>query len=202
MSAVLTSPGDIVNAALARIGHKERVGSLYDGSMAAKIALDLYGQTRDAMLRAGDWGFARRDVALTLLKSAPAGGYAVTSWSTAYPPLPWSYEYTYPSDCLKVRAVRATPPFIPDFDPQPAIFDTPNDSGFSPPRKVIVCNIASAICTYTGQITDPSTWEASFTEALIDGLGELLAPALNPQALQAAAAEEQIAEVKADVTQG
>lgn len=202
MNAIITTPEDVVNAALVRIGYQDRIGSIFEGSAASKAALDIYGQTRDDMLRVGNWGFARRDVTLTLLKSAPAGGYATVAWSNIYPPLPWQYEYTYPDDCLKVRAIRAKPLFIPDFDPHPAIFDTPNDTAYSPARKVIVGNVADAICTYTGQITNPATWESSFAEALIDRIAELLAPTFNPQAFQAAAAQEQIAEAKADVTQG
>ena len=37
---------DMVNLALRRVGYKLRVGNLYDGSMAAKMALDVYAQTR------------------------------------------------------------------------------------------------------------------------------------------------------------
>lgn len=204
MSLVLISPEDIVNAALARIGYKRRIGSIFEGSEPAKLALDIYGQTRDTLLRNGEWGFARRDITLTLIKSAPAGGYipGVTTWSNAYPPLPWPYEYAYPSDCLKVRSIRRAPIFLPEFDPQPAVFDTPNDTLEDVVQQVIVCNLANAICTYTGQVTDPSSWEASFTETMVDELGKLLAPALNAQAVPVVAAEGQMAEAKANVTQG
>ena len=78
MSLVLTAPEDLINNALARIGYKLRIGSIYEGSAAAKKALDVYGQARDGLLRQNDWGFAERNIAMTLLKSAPAlpgGGY-------------------------------------------------------------------------------------------------------------------------------
>ena len=42
MTASTSSPADIVNQALVLLGHPGRVGSLYDGSMAAKKALDIF----------------------------------------------------------------------------------------------------------------------------------------------------------------
>lgn len=203
MALVLTSPADIVNAALVRIGYKDLVGELYEGSEAAQMALAIYGQTRDEMLRAGDWGFAERNVALTLLKQAPPGGY-LSPWTNAYPPLPWLYEYAYNSDMLKVRTVKPTTIFVPNFDPQPFIFSIENDTSFSPARKVILCNVQNAICVYTGQITDPTTWEPDFAEALIEALGQRLAPSLT-QSLDAAkleGAEAQMGRQTAEQEQG
>lgn len=203
MALVLSTPADIVNASLVRIGYTDLVGELYEGSEASQVALAIYGQTRDEMLRAGDWGFAERNVALTLLKQAPPDGY-LTPWTNQYPPLPWLYEYAYNSDMLKVRTVKPTTIFVPNFDPQPFIFSVENDTAYSPPRKVILCNVANAICVYTGQITDPTTWEADFVEAFIEALGQRLAPALT-KSLDAAkleGAEAQIGKQTAEQEQG
>lgn len=180
MALVLSSPADAVNAALVRIGYKLRVGSLYDGSTAAKKALDIYGQTRDELLNQNDWVFAERNVALTLLKSAPVQGYIPpATWDPAlYPPIPWRYEYTYPSDCLKVRAIKPTPLFIPDYDPQPFVYATPNDNSYTPARRVICTMLPAALLVYTGQVTDLETFDVDFTEMLIDALGRRLAPSL------------------------
>lgn len=128
MVASASSPADIVNLALRRIGYELRVGSLLDGSEAANQALDIYAQTRDDLLRQNDWGFAERNVALTVLKTAPAGGYfPPTNWSSTYPPLPWAFEYDYPADCLKVRSLKESSLFLFNPDPQPVLFDTAND---------------------------------------------------------------------------
>ena len=128
MAAAASSPADVINLALRRIGYRLRVGNLLDGSEAASQALDIYAQTRDELLRQSDWGFAERNTALTVLKSAPAGGYFPPNlWSSAYPPLPWSYAYDYPEDCLKVRAVKPSPLFLLDPDPLPILFDPAND---------------------------------------------------------------------------
>jgi len=180
MALVITSPSDLVNLALTRIGKDSYIGSLYEGSKAAVVALRIYSETRDEMLRAVDYGFAERNVNLTLLKQAPAGGYfPPNTWNPANnPPPPWAFEYTYPSDCLKVRSVKPVPYFVQNFDPQPNVFAVENDNAFTPPQKVILCNIPSAMMVYTGQVTDPTTWEADFVDAFAGKLGLRLAPVL------------------------
>ena len=108
----VSTPEDVCNIALAQIGHAERIGSLYEGSRASEVALTIYGQTRDDLLRKQDWGFAEVTASLTLLKTAPPGGYGPWQvWAPATnPPPPWLYEYAYPSDCLMIRSLRAAPP--------------------------------------------------------------------------------------------
>jgi|ERR1700761_25095 len=206
MPLALSSPSDIINLSLTRIGYKgDRVGSLYEGSEASKYALDIYAQTRDQMLRAGDWGFAERNVNLTLLKQAPASGYfPPSSWDgTVNPPPPWRYEYAYPQDALKVRSVKPVPMFVMDFDPQPRPFAVENDNYFVPSQKVILTNVPNAQLVYTGQVTDPQVWEADFVDALSALLGRLLAPVLlNMDAAKFAAADAAQAEEKADALRG
>ena len=200
MTASITSPADLVNLSLARIGYKRRIGNLYEGSEAAKVALTLYAQTRDELLRQFGWGFAERVATMTLLKSAPVGGYVPpTTWSTAYPPLPWVYEYAYPSDCLQVRSVRQVPVFLYNPDPQAQLFSVDNDYSLTPPAKVVLCNLQNAVLVYTGQITDPTTWEPDFVEAFAASLGRRMAPSLvgmDPAKMEASdeEASKQIAE--------
>lgn len=204
MTASIQTPTDVVNLALVRIGFKGRIGNLYDGSMASKKALDLYSQTRDELLRQDDWDFAERNVAMTLLKQAPPGGYfPPTVWTPAYPSPPWFFEYAYPVDCIKVRSVKPVPLFVIDFDPQPRAFSVENDPALAPPAKVILCNIPSAILTYTGQITDPTSWEADFVEVLASALGRRLAPVLTGlDAAKMEAADESSSMIIADHEQG
>ena len=174
----LQNPEDVINVALVRIGWKNQIGSVWEGSEAAQLSLSIYGQTRDTLMRDGDWGFCQRNVALTLLKSAPGNNTYLTPWTSAYPPLPWAYEYAYNDDILKVRAVKPTPFFIPNFDPQPFVFAIDNDNSFTPPQRVILCNVADAICVYAGRVTDPTTWPSDFAELLTEELGKRLGPAL------------------------
>lgn len=204
MPVSITSPADAVNLALRRIGYKGRVGNLFEGSAAAKDALDIYAQTRDELLRKGDWGFAERNLNMALLKSAPVGGYIPPNvWTPAFPPLPWRFEYAYPGDCLDVRAIKAEALFVIDFDPQPVTFTIANDNTFAPPQKVILCNVPNAILTYTGQVTDPTTWEADFVEAFSAALGRRLAPALvGMEAAKLIVSDEQASSSVAQSVQG
>jgi hypothetical protein len=175
MTASLQSPADIVNVALGRIGYKLRVGSLYDGNLAANKALDIYSQTRDEILRVGDWPFANRTAVGTVLKSAPVGGYVPpTVWSTAYPPLPWLYEYGFPTDCIRVGSVKPQVIFVPNFAPKPHLFAIANDSN----QRVILSNVANAIIIYTAQVTDPTAWPPDFAEGLAAALARRLTPVL------------------------
>lgn len=176
MAASASSPADVVNIALARMGYRRRVANLYDGSEAASKALDLYAQTRDDMLRDGEWDFCHREVAATLLKSGP-DNYFDTPWSAAtMPPRPWRYEYAYPDDCLKVRQVKGQPGFVFDPSPTPKLWSVLNDNGYSPPRRVIVANTPDAVIVYAGQVTDPTQWPSDF----VDGLAAMLATRLKP----------------------
>jgi hypothetical protein len=204
MASSVQNVEDVLNLALVRIGFKTRIGSIWEGSMASKAALSIYAQTRDEMLRAFDWSFAERNVAMTLIKQAPAGGYFPPNmWSSAYPPVPWAFEIQYPTDALKIRAVKNVPVFVPDFDPQPYQFSVDNDNALAEPSKVILCNVYPGLVVYTGQITDPLDWEPDFTEALAASLGRRLAPVLvGLQAAQLAAQDEQQSDTVAENTRG
>ena len=182
MTAVVQTPEDVVNAALVDIGHKERVGSLYDGSEAARLSLDIFGQVRDELLRRYAPDFAMRNVTMTLLKSAPAGGGYIpgpSPWNPAVNPPPgWLFEYSYPGDCLKVRCVKQAPLLFPNVDPSDNVYQIDNDNVFSPAQRVILCNVPSAILVYVGRVTDPTTMDVSFVDLFCDTLGKRLAPAL------------------------
>ncbi len=203
MSLTFTCPEDVVNAALTRIGYQMRIANIYDGSKAANAALNVYSQTRDELLRQNDWAFAERNTVLTLLKSAPVGGYIPpTTWDpTLYPPLPWQYEYSYPTDCLKIRAVKGVPLFLPVVDPQPVLYGIENDTDLE--VKVLLCNIPSAVLVYTGQVTDPTAWEADFVEAATAAIARRIVPALmGLEAVKLFAADETVSTMVAEKEQG
>lgn len=176
---------DVVNQALVEIGYPGRVGSIREGSDAATAALEVYVQTRDELLDAGQWPLARRaNVPLTLLKGPPPnGGYdPVRIWSPTYPPPGWLYEYAYPDDMLTLRAVVAMPGMMPDLLPEPAAFRIDNDNSLvdrdgnaAEEKKVILTNVRSALAAYTAVVSDPRLWEPGFTGALIKALAAKLA---------------------------
>jgi len=194
---------ELVNQALRRTSYKIEIGYIYEGSEASRAALTLYSQTRDDVLRSKDWPFARRTVALTLLKTAPVGGYSATTWTDAYPPAPWVYEYAYPTDCLEMRSVRPTPILMPEMDPQPNIFIIANDTTQTP-AKVVLTNLRGALGVYTGRIEDMTQWEPMFTEAFVEAFARRLAEALGAagESVQAQFKVEQMTANAADRVRG
>lgn len=203
-NTAVRSAADEVNYALSRIGYKKRIGSLFAGSEAAQQALDIYAQTRDEKLREFDYDFAQRTVSLTLLKSAPAGGYFPPNlWNpVTNPPVGYAFEYAWPDDCLKVRVVKPTPLFTTNYDPQPNSFQIGNDNNFTPPQRVIFCSVPNAIANYTGQVTDPATWDVAFCDALAAALGVRLAPVLvGMEGAKMAMVQEQSGTAKAEMDQ-
>lgn len=207
MSTILRAPEDVVNNAIARLGYTQRIGSLLEGSQASKLALDLYSQERDRALREGNWQFARHDAVLTLINAAPEEGYSpATPWDGAtYPPQPWSYQYEYPADCLRVLSIKQQQIFIPDFAPTAVVFTTYNGQTEDDPPvpvKTLLCNVGpTAIVVYRRQVTNPANWDPGFTEALCANLAKLLSPGLQPSMFQAAAAGGQIETAKAQMEQ-
>lgn len=178
---------DIMNQGLRAAGLPLRVQDFYEGSDAARVALELYGQTRDELLDLKDWSFSRRVVVLTRLKGPPPdGGYSFAQpWSNIYPYPAFLYEYAYPSDCVDLRAISAMPDLMPDLDPLPANWRVDNDPApnvvngvaSGPPAKVICCNVTNAMATYRARITDPASFDTGFIAALVVTLGKKFAKA-------------------------
>lgn len=192
------APEDVVNAALIEAGQTRRIADIYEGGLAA-VALQIYGQTRDELLRSRDWPFNRRTAALALLKGPPPpGGYNPNQpWTSAFPPRGWLYEYAFPADCLKLGGLFPAPGLMFELDPHPALFRIDNDNAFVPAQKVVLANLPSALAVYRAQVTDPATWEAGFAETLVKALAAKLAKALLQGQIAAATAKENIAEAAA-----
>lgn len=178
---------DIMNQALRAGGIPKRIEDYYEGSDAARVALELYQQARDELLDAKDWSFNRRTAPLTVLKGPPPpGGYSYAiPWSNIYPAPGFLYECLYPADCLDLRAIIQQPGLMPDTDPLPALWRVDNDPtpnvvngvATGPEAKVIYCNITTPLAVYRSKVTDPRIFDAGFTAALVALLGKRFAVA-------------------------
>lgn len=181
---------DILNQALREVGYARPIAEIYEGSRASRVAIEIYGQTRDELMRATDWSFSRKVLSLTLLKGPPPdGGYSIAlPWSTIYPYPGFLYEYAYPSDCLDLRAIIGPPGVMPDSDPVPQLWRVDNDpvpivtpgnppTVSGPPQKVILANQTSALAVYRASITDPTTWSTDFVQAIVGSLAQKFAAA-------------------------
>jgi hypothetical protein len=201
---------DICNLALRDIGYPTPIGNIYEGSMASRVLLDIYGQERDDLLRERDWEFARQTVSLGApIKTAPAGGYGAGGWNSTYPPIPWILEYAYPSGIIEVRTLLPAPIFLPEFLPRPVYWEKVNDPTLNngAGATVIVTDLFNAQATVTGQVYNPALWtDAGFIQALVDKLAQkLLRPLMgegDPNTEQLAAAQAQSSAVVAGQRQG
>lgn len=160
MSSV-TSVTEIVNQALDRVGYPQTIGDIREGTKQARLALEIYGQTRDQLLRQSDWGFAEK------IAAAALSGQAA--------PAPWSIEYAYPADCIRLRNLFNASYLADKNNPLPMLYTVASDTVAG---KVILCDAAGATLVYTAQIVNPAKWEPLFVENLVLALGERLAPAL------------------------
>lgn len=153
---------DICNIGLSHIRARS-INSLEESSTEAQQCALHFDGLRDSVLRAVDWQFAKKAVALTLKFEQP---------------LEWRYAYQYPTDCLKLRRVvgdyffkdqtayglrnrfaYANDSLRPDVE---APFELENIGG----EKVIVTDEPEAYGIYTKKISDPAIFDPLFTQAL------------------------------------
>lgn len=99
----MTTKFDICNMALSEIGTQSTIASFVEESNEAVQCALWYDTMRKRLLRAAQWGFARRQVVLTLL------GDLIPDDSSPYPYL---FKYRYPSDALKIRYILCPPPVL------------------------------------------------------------------------------------------
>lgn len=172
-------PTDVCNIALKEIGNQSQISSIQpsDGTPAGNAASEFYTPKIQMLLRAAPWDFARKTAPLTQLKATVVNGVAQT---TNLPPTPFSFEYAWPSDCIKARFLLPTPsvsgglsqPLMTgtSIDPNtgtystktPFVVATDNDSGGNP-IKVILTNLQNAQLVYTADLSQyPDLWESLF----------------------------------------
>lgn len=177
----------VCNQALDLIGYKRHIGNIAEGSVAARAALDHWTQTVEFFLHTLRPAWARKDIRLTLIKSAPniVNGTAnyVTPWDeNLHPELPWLYEYEYPADCVLPLQIKVSPILLPEWRPQfhsfRFNFDLARDA------RTLLCNDPDAILIYISEVLDPSQWHNDFTEIVIEALAKKFAAELAPGMMQ------------------
>jgi len=126
------TPTDIANQALDAIGYPNAIGDLEEGTRPAQVLLRAYGQCLRQLLRCAHWDFARKTAPLTLLADATGNTEAVGTLV----PVPWIYEYAYPTDCAKARFIpwnRQGSPAAPSGNIVPANPSSPLVTGLGLP---------------------------------------------------------------------
>jgi hypothetical protein len=212
----VVSPVDICNMALDNIGSRLGITSL-DPPLPqpnAGLCARHYQPKMDALARAAHWNCMRLQKPLSVLKAAQGTPENPNGTTIPIPPIPYQYEYAYPSDCLKARYILPNPP---NMNTSPPLFGggTSFTPAWNPPAgypfavaidtdakdnqiNVILTNLQFAQLVYTGRILNPSLWDPQFQLAATAFLGAWLVNAIKRDA---AVLKEQIAIASEIVTQ-
>lgn len=177
----------IANLALDSIGARATIATLDESSEEARVISRQLSIARDDCLAAAHWNFARKQIALTLLKDG-------TLTPPDSVPQPWLYSYAYPADCIGCRYIMASavndPAIAAMFgvgiaSAQPSqakpvrfIVSTDYDSQGNA-IKVILTNQAQAQLVYTWRNTDPNLYDSMFIRAFANYLGFLISTPLS-----------------------
>lgn len=96
---------DIANRALIAVGLQKKLTSLTQDSAEAATINAIITLLRDDLLRMAPWNCSTNYNNLTYITSSPGTpentSAGTTLWQKGQPPAPWSYEYQYPTDCLR-----------------------------------------------------------------------------------------------------
>lgn len=89
----------IVNRAIRKLGGNPitSMDPSVDASEEARIINEIFEVTRDEILRAHPWNFAMKRIDLPADVAVPAWGF--------------KYQYTLPTDCLRVYEIQNDPPY-------------------------------------------------------------------------------------------
>lgn len=104
----MTDTTQLVNLSLQSFGSRTTItaaqlaGNLNNESKQANLTFE---NTRDGLLRMAPWDCALKTANLNYITSVPGtmqnASAAPPLWQPGLPRPPWSYEYAYPSDCLR-----------------------------------------------------------------------------------------------------
>lgn len=189
----------IANRALLAVGARTQVSSVTpsDGSEEGNAIGVLWTPTFEMLARTAPWNCLRKQATLSLLAAALGTPENPTGNSLPLPPLPWTYMYAYPSDCLMFRFVNpsfpgnsgsnipmmpnlnAAPTWLPTSGQIPFQISSANDPVTGTPIIVILTNQEQAQGVYTFNNPNPATWDSLFQQAMAQSLGAFLVPALS-----------------------
>ena len=141
----MASTVDICNGALNQLGASTII-SLTEDSKNARLCNARYTQVRDSLFRSHPWNCLQKRIQLASDTATPAWGF--------------SYQFTLPSDCLRVLRIE-------DYD-----------SDYKVEGRKIVSNINSMKILYIARIEDPNEYDEILRETLSSALGADIAYAI------------------------
>ncbi len=142
----MASDTNIANRAM-RLLKAGRIASLDDGSKNANVAIDVYDEVRDDLLRAHKWNFNKRLVLLARLSTAPAFGF--------------DYAYALPSDWIRTYSLH---------DNDAGTGSVPFEEAEVDGVGALLCSVETAYLKYGYALTDPNRMTPDFRTAFAHSL--------------------------------
>jgi hypothetical protein len=185
----------ICNRALLSIGSQAQISSLNENSAQANVANTLFTPTFEQLARTAPWNCLRKEATLTLLAAANGTPENPNGTTLPLPPVPWLYQYQYPSDMLQMRWIQPQLPaptngvpifssntssstWLPNGGQIPYAVAYATDSNNNP-LNVILTNQSQAIAVYTVNQPNPQIWDSLFQAAMVASLAAYFVPALS-----------------------
>lgn len=176
----MTDQVTICNLALDAIGARAEISRMDEGSTPARVLSLHWGPAVEAMLQVAHWNFARKQVALTVLKAA-SGLPENPTGAGAIPPQPWLYAYALPSDMVQARYVMSSlssaqgtvaPGATLPVSGPPVRFmlSSDFDSNLND-QTVLLTNEPNAALVYTYRVTNTQLFDGQFVDGLANYLG-------------------------------
>lgn len=163
----------IVNQALDRIGYKRHIGTIWDGSAAARVALNTWGDTRDTLLTMLKPDWSLWDDALVPSKIAPPWYDEQRPWdATTDPDMPWRYEYPLADDCLVPLTLKPRADYLAIWRPRPMRFRVKAAAGV----LTMLGNDPAPVMTCVHSVHDTALWHNDFVEAMVQTLAKKFQP--------------------------
>lgn len=169
----MTSEVDVANMALDAVGARTSIASFTENSKESNACARHFENVVTSILRMVPWGWARKQVTLTLLADATAGQSV---------PTPWTYKYLYPSDCKKFRYIV---PMYQSVQPSSMVPGTPvtpvyrgppikwilnsDTDSLGSPITTILTNQMQAIGVYTFR-APVTIWDDLFIDCVVGAL--------------------------------
>lgn len=178
----MTTLVDIANRALQLLGTRSIVASLGEQSNEAVQMNLCLTPIQNWCFGLANWNFARTTAALTIAKGPPPTGPG--NWSTTYPPPPWLYEYTLPTNFIRAlymtnnATANLTASAAPGWVGDPKRFAIASDTVTGVQQPVLLTNESVCYLIYTAFVTDPTQWPWYFERLVVDALAVTVCMAL------------------------
>jgi hypothetical protein len=142
----MTSIVQIWNMAMGHLGIDALIQSQEEKSLQANACRRYWAASRDSVLSAYDWNFARKYAELSQL-------------SNTIPTTKWTYMYGLPTDCLAAR-------YIDDGSRGKNDRIAYEIFLLEGTRKAFLCDLEEVTLCYTAKVEDPNMFDPQFVESV------------------------------------